>query len=206
MKTKIFSVFFFALTFSCALYFTSCKRSNPCDGVDLSTVTTTYNVSDANKAKIPYTGTDTLVFLSDAGDTATLYGQGKKQSYTSSSIAGGSADCPKTHLYQYENIDINYTGNKSLLYQLRFKAYKYSQIQNPLTNDIDISVNNVLVASNDFEYVNYNISTPQDSIVFNGNYQSGVFIDEISKTVLFNYTLGILKLKDSKNKVWTKIK
>jgi hypothetical protein len=48
----------------------SCSKDNNCG--DTSDVINNYIIEDSNKAKMPYTGTDTLVFISDKGDTATL--------------------------------------------------------------------------------------------------------------------------------------
>ncbi|NDC31272.1 MAG: hypothetical protein EBZ58_10125, partial [Bacteroidetes bacterium] len=61
MKTKLLYISIISLLF----IIQACKRTEP-DCGDLSDVITNYNISDADKAKIPYTGKDTLVFISDA--------------------------------------------------------------------------------------------------------------------------------------------
>ena len=180
------------------------KRSNPCDGLDLSTVTTTYNVSDADKAKIPYTGTDTLIFKSDAGDTAILYGQGKIDYYITDQKGGGSADCPKTYKYKYENVEVDFTSTNSNLYQLSFTAFMNDM--GGTSSGVLIKANDLQICGSGFDYIDSKINNSEDSIFLNSIYQKGVYIQYSSKSVLFNYTKGILKFIDSNNKTWTKLK
>jgi hypothetical protein len=184
----------------------ACKRSEP-DCGDLSDEITNYNIADSNKAKIPYTGTDTLVFVSNSNDTAVLIGQGKKsfQTTTRNSIAGG--DCPKSAVNNYQNIQINFIGNDSTIKNINFNVYKNNQLLTPSFTDFDISIDNLLIATNNFEYVNYQFKSPNDSIILDNKYQKGVFIDNYSnKTTLFNFAKGLLRFKDKNNKTWTKNK
>jgi hypothetical protein len=103
MKTKLL----YSTIISLLFIIQACKRTEP-DCGDLSDIITNYNIADSNKAKIPYTGTDTLVFVSNTGDTATLIGQGKNTHYESvkSNISGG--DCPRSSVLNYQNIEINF--------------------------------------------------------------------------------------------------
>jgi hypothetical protein len=118
MKTKLLYSSLISLLF----IIQACKRTEP-DCGDLSDVITNYNIADSNKANIPYTGTDTLVFISEAGDTVTLFGQGKDAYYASvrRSIKGG--DCPRTGIENYENIKYLYNSNDTSIIQIYYLAF-----------------------------------------------------------------------------------
>ena len=71
MTKKLFSILLLVMLIQ------SCSKTDPCPKGQENY----YNLTDEEKSKIPYTGTDTLVFISDKSDTATLIGKGKSQSY-----------------------------------------------------------------------------------------------------------------------------
>jgi hypothetical protein len=96
MKFKIVkSAILFAIITSCS------KDPGPCGGQK-----TYYYLSEKDKAKVPYTGTDTLVFVSNTNDTAVCVGQGKKQFFTVE-YDSGNPDCEPAEYY-YEAYNYKY--------------------------------------------------------------------------------------------------
>jgi hypothetical protein len=90
-------------------------------------------LSQDAKSKIPYTGIDTLRFVSNTGDTAICIGQGKKVTYDSQFNQGGTCNWYE----QYEvntmlfvddipqnNIEIKLSQKIGALY-FNFKTYTY---------------------------------------------------------------------------------
>jgi len=158
-----------------------------------------YNIPDSNKAKIPYTGTDTLIFVSDVGDTATLIGHGKNTYYkTVTRDLGFSADCPGTEYSRYENVDYEFSGNNPMFDNLILRLYMYEKIV-PKHPYLEVKTTQNFRVLGSFEY-----SHGSDSILLNGSFVNGVFIDDAS-TILFNNTLGILKFNKINNSTWIKI-
>ena len=207
MKTKFNIILFSLLLLSTIFLFSSCGQKNSNCGYD-HTTDIYYKLSDDSKSKIPYTGYDTLIFKSDAGDTATLYGQGKKIYYETTTSGMSMADCGSTpqYTYHFENIEIDFKSVNPFLYQIGFIAYKNQRVISSSTNDISILVNNFEISGSNFEYANHSISIPEDSILLNGTYQTGGYINPQLKNVLFNFSKGILKFKDKYNITWTKLK
>jgi hypothetical protein len=178
----------------------SCTKNINCG--DTNDMIYTYNVADSNKAQIPYNGTDTLVFVSDKGDTATLYGQAINQFYYKITQNYGTADCQKNYTYKYQNINTSFLGNNLKLYSVSFIAYMNEQLTNPSTNSIKIIINDSLFGKSNFEYFN-SLTYPDDSVIINGKYQIGY---NFNNSIFFNFKYGILRIKDSKSNIWTKIK
>jgi hypothetical protein len=121
MKTKIYTILFFTFYSTLTVLLSTCKKDkgDPCAGSPAHTYN--YYISDDNKSKIPYTGTDTLIFISDRGDTAKLYGQGK-QTYNdvTSKPSSIDPDCSNLDYTYYENIQINFVGNNPNLNQIKY--------------------------------------------------------------------------------------
>jgi len=177
----------------------SCTKDNKCS--DSKDVIINYNIADSNKAKIPYTGTDTLVFISDKGDTATLIGQGKKTIFNQI-VKTVNDDCTKSTIYNYEKMDINFIGENILFNKILYRVAKTSFDPIGLTG-LEIYFNDNYRVGSTIEYVFYNMNI-EDSIKINGNYISGGFIDN-EKKILYNMQFGLLKLNFS-NLTWTRNK
>lgn len=155
--------------------FTACKRdsSNGCGG----SIKSYHFLSDANKAKVPYSGTDTLVFVSNANDTAVCIGQGRKQFYEVLSTPVANGDCDpdfdyyeayyykfidknnllnitmniwENDLYTWEVMDININTYRLYPVNLRFLITKYY--------DDSITINNVTWQVNKIgSFIKYNL-------------------------------------------------
>jgi len=197
MKTKLLYISIISLLF----ILQACKRTEP-DCGDLSDVITNYNIADSNKAKIPYSGTDTLVFVSNSNDTAVLIGQGKKSFQTAirNSIAGG--DCPRNAISNYDNIKINFLSYNLLLANISLSIYKYEKFGgSPNSTSINFRVNDNEIALTNLEYLT-SIKTPQDSIMLNGINVGGVYMEDDTKAVVYSLKYGVLKFKDLNNAIW----
>ncbi len=176
----------------------SCTKDPSCG--DLSDINIYYNIADSNKAKIPYTGNDTLVFISDANDTATLIGQGKKTYYKQVVKGNGYNDCPRNTYYNYENIAIDFIGNDTTINLIQF-------IIN--SKDLFSEENFIRISINDNQYSDFSTlqfiesnKIPDDSIFVKiSEYEYGYNMG--NKIILFNLKYGILKIKDfTKDKIW----
>ena len=193
------------LLFCTIILISSCEKPSFCGEADVNTI---YNVSDADKSKIPYTGFDTLVFKSDAGDTATLYGQSKKDFYTQYRQNDGDINCQKWHNYNYENFEYYYSSLDTFISQYIFTPFMYGYGNgygnNPSSSSLKIVINGILYYDGDFTSINNN-SNYKDSTLINGKYYNGIYIGN-SKNILYNFKYGVLKFKDSNNITWTKLK
>ena len=200
MKTKLlFIVFNFLLLFMLQ----SCKRDNPCEGLDLSDNIVNYDFPDSIKSTLPYNGLDTLIFVSNLGDTATIIGQGKNQYYVEDKQGNNNANCPKTTINKYGNIDIIFQGNNQLL-SVEYHIYKNSFSPKTLSG-CDFIVNNQISLGSGYEYLTFYMPK-QDSILLNGVYISGGYIEDNNYKILYNNQKGILKFINVNNKDWLKIK
>ena len=196
MKTKII-YFVLLMAVTAMLGIQSCGKGSPCEGRDMTDEITVYTIADSIKAKIPYTGWDTLVFVSDAGDTATLYGKGEKQNYDETRNTRGG-DCPQTTISKYENIRIDFLSGGQLR---KIEIYLYKKTYDPKQiTGCEIIIDNQINRGFGFEYILYH-SPIHDSILLNGTYITGGYVGN----VLYNVQFGILKFNNIQNKTWTKI-
>ncbi len=68
---------------------------NPDSSIDCPERRTfTNEITGAEKAKVPYTGFDTLTFVRAGGDTHTFIGTGKNAGYATASAYSGDPECP----------------------------------------------------------------------------------------------------------------
>lgn len=174
------------------------KDSSPCRNSETNIY---YNIADSNKVKIPYSGTETLVFISDQGDTATLVGQGKKTYYvTNTRNNSGNADCQWLENKNYENVDLVFIDQKNKTQNLRIRVFPEVLFDNLILSSLDIFTSNTLIIGRSFKYIDN--KSIEDSMFVNGSYLKGVYLDS-EKTTLFNYSQGVLKYKDLNNHKWT---
>jgi hypothetical protein len=111
-KISLLLIFFISTFFSCRK-----DDDTPCDNKDYH-----YNLSEEDKSKVPYTGYDTLVFVSNTNDTAVCIGQGKKQFYLRTVIPN----------YTINNCSIPSTDN--------YEAYNYKFSSNNSKFKIDVNL------------------------------------------------------------------
>jgi hypothetical protein len=185
MKTKIYSILFFALTLSSALTLSCCKNNdNHCPSTNQKV-----NLSRKD-AFMPYQGNETLKFFHNNLDTQIFVGQGKETYYTTE-YASQEGECAK----DYENVRIkflNQASNDILIidYTRDANTFTYNQSSNPYTF-YKVSYKNVLY-KNVLYYSNSNFITingfAYDYVFFTGN-------DTISNYTTLRISTGLLRLK-----------
>ena len=162
---------------------------------------TKYSISAADKSKIPFTGTDTLVYISTDGDTAILYGQGKKVFIDAvQKNSGGDPGCPKVNYNDFENIEFTYKGNNWNLNYIFIDIN--ASVYAPAQTNADITIGqtkyNTYLGSLNYE------SKYLGSVEINSNYYLGKEIVGFANLpCLYNYKFGFLKITTA-NKVWLK--
>jgi hypothetical protein len=205
INNRLHSSLLFILIYSCFLSISCCKPDfDPCEGTPSQTFKS--YLDDANKAKIPYSGPgkDTLIFVSNFGDTAKLYGQGKIEEMDVISVySNANPDCGNMNYWYYEYATYNFVGNSSELAQLSCKYYVDHTVYQ--INTIEIRANNLNLAKATLKFIN-NSNNYNDSISINGNYIKGVNFNgdiyDSSLKVLYNYQYGILRLNFINEKTW----
>ena len=194
-KLNFLSLSFLAVS---AFFLQTCKKDH-CVNKDRTPLDIFHKLSEEDKSKVPFKGNDTLVYYSDAGDTAILYGQEKKEGYNWAMGGDGDFDCPRTYNHYYESNEYSYIGNDSGLFQIKYNLFIYEF-------DSGSGIHYVL---NTFEYgfAPSFINSPsnyKDSILIKGNYFKGSkFIYLNSVTFLYNYKYGFLQIKFEPGKNWT---
>jgi hypothetical protein len=197
MKHKLLLIF---LLFTSTFF--SCRKDDdtPCDNKDYH-----YNLSEEDKSKVPYTGYDTLVFVSNTNDTAVCIGQGKKQFYLRTVIPN----------YTINNCSIPSTDN--------YEAYNYKFSSN--NSKFNIELDQYKKNENGLEYIFFQFNKIY-FILYNrrvGNPNSNNFIDSILvkdkwfknvsmasrdfnsqyDNLYYNKNFGILKIQNAdSSEVW----
>ena len=156
----------------------------------------TVNLTDFQKTRCPYSGYDTLVFVSNQNDTVYCYGRGKSTTYDSR-LETSSPDCG------------NYTNNE-------ITNYVYDCNNSILTNKIAIK----LSASDAFELRiflgNYQMGKPAEiindkyynSIIQSNNitYKTRAMIFNGIDTLFYNHHDGIVRILFSNQLRWDILK
>ncbi len=176
-----------------ALVLSNCKPDNPCDVSPTQNVT--YNLDTADINKIPYRtdGRDTLVYISDEGDTATLYGQGAKRDYdVIGTRRSPNPDCQEVDAKSYETIEYYFKGTSPLINTINYKVTS----DNGVT--VYFNINNISLYDPYFEFVNYT-NRYIDTVLINSKIYNGVLLYSSRPSVaniplLYNYKFGILKI------------
>ncbi|MFY8190131.1 MAG: hypothetical protein ACOVK9_04135 [Bacteroidia bacterium] len=196
MKHKILLIF---LLFTSTFF--SCRKDDdtPCDNKDYH-----YNLSEEDKSKVPYTGYDTLVFVSNTNDTAVCIGQGKKQYYLRTVIPNYTINnCTIPSTDNYEAYNYKFSSNNSK-FDIEINAYRKSGIGLSGSYSIQIeynaSINYILLLYQIGEKQAYNF---RDSVLINGKWYRDIsisFIDskkQFTPKLFYNKEFGILKIQNS---------
>lgn len=172
----------------------SCFKDASCG--DTNDIVNNYNISADDKSKIPFKGNDTLIYISDAGDTATLIGTGKKIfiNQVRKNISG-NADCPKYTEDNNETISIECNGDNTELNKLKYKIYGNTErTKIELTANVYIGI--------DYPYY---LNTPvlyTDSVNIGNELYKGTPIIWSGNNALYNYNYGFLKIQLNGGKIW----
>lgn len=185
-----------------SLFLSSCvKEYDPCDGYEPKEYH--YFLTSNEKSKIPFkSGYDSMIFISNTGDTAILSGTGVNPYIgIASEYVTSDPACGLQHYWYLEIIKYSFGSANPLLKTLVYQAYvnkaneEHCLIQiNQISFDIYLG------------YINYD---PRylDSVVVNGTAYKGVTIIESKNGVtgknsfLYNYHYGFLKIS-LEDKTW----
>jgi hypothetical protein len=172
----------------------SCTKDASCNG-QRDTVNS-YYISADDKSKIPFKGNDTLVYISNAGDTAILIGNGKRAFIDKvQTVIAGNADCYIYNVDYNETISIEYVGNNIELNKIKYKIYG-----NKERTEIEFEFNTQYGI-----YYPYYFNSPKfynDSTLISGVLYYGLPLDITNYKALYNYEYGFLKIQFNGGKVW----
>jgi hypothetical protein len=182
------------------LLFVACSKQSPCN--DYTSKTFNYLLPDSTKAQIPYTGKETLTFISNQGDTAILKGQGKNNYMKNEKVkVSSNPECPQEDNYSYERVDIEYKGNNFNLFNV-FYSLEVDKWKDKRTNVYfnQNSSNSHLAYT---EYYNdtsrYNIQIQCGSKIIIGLKIQGKNNDPI----IYNKSYGIIQIQINSNLIYT---
>ena len=191
MKTKTKLLIIIGLI----MLFENCTKDANCG--DQSDIVNSYYISADDKSKIPFKGNDTLTYISDAGDTAILFGSGKKEFIDQiRKNISGNADCPRSTVDNNETISIEYNGSNNELNKLGFKIYGNTE-----NTKIQFLINS-FYGNTDPYYFN-NTTTYSDSVRIGNKFYIGKPIVWLGiNTLLYNFNNGFLKIQLNGGKIW----
>jgi hypothetical protein len=183
------------------LLFSACSKQ-PCNGSNYTPKNFNYLIDDNTKAQIPYTGNETLIFISNQGDTAILKGQGKNnfmKKTTKNSVT--SMDCPEYDNYNFEQVDVEYKGNNFNLSNLFYWVYhnEYHEI------NTDVIINNSFSDSH-LAYSGYynNTSKYNLQVQCGSKMILGVKIyGKNNNPIIYNKSYGIIQIQIDSNLIYT---
>ncbi len=100
------------LYFGFLLFIFSCSKEKDCSKVPTKLITANVFLLDSERTYLPYNGTETLVFISNKGDTAVLKGTGTVQKYNKERIVAFNEypSCPQTEVHLHETLAAEFKG------------------------------------------------------------------------------------------------
>ncbi|MES2559134.1 MAG: hypothetical protein V4590_05305 [Bacteroidota bacterium] len=171
--------------------------------------TETYNLSEADKAQIPYTGFDTIKMASNAGDSIACIGAGKQYFTTSEYVPHINPDCAgkggtKT---TYDGYIINFNG-KADIDNIKIRhSGKLPYKNGSLPNCVLFSFH-----GKNFYIADYDISSKRLSTFIGSGMVNGKLYENISRVnneandttsyLWLNKNDGILKISLNGSEVW----
>lgn len=105
----------------------SCSKKDPCEGLDEIDISYYVNLDEVQKQLLPYRGNETLVFVSNKGDTARLVGTGSLQEYRKLKLMypkTGHEVCPRDVYHSYQFLAAEYKGDNPKFNQLVVTIFK----------------------------------------------------------------------------------
>lgn len=114
------------------LTLTGCKYDPHCK-TDWPTV----YLSDFDKSRVPYSGNDTIVFVSNNGDTAICVGNGKASKIQKDNVYM-NPDCGK-HDEFHEYIEYDFLSNDTILFP-SFQIYIYANPENVFVTYVKVHI------------------------------------------------------------------
>ena len=174
----------------------SCKRSSSCDDRDRDEY---YDIPVSTKPFILNKKGEILVFANSKGDSVEFLCTEESHNYKLFSNSNqGSADCPIIVKKYVESYNFFYKGDTAFFGFMRI-AYSVHPDQGlPILTDFDINVSDSIISNTTLDGLLIKLST--DSILFSGQYFLGTY--SLSKNILYNRKLGVIKFIDNQNRSW----
>ena len=187
------------IIFISSIFFQNCRRKDECPPV--VPFVKNYEIPDGDIANIPYKGYDTLTYISDAGDTAMLYGHGRKKSvYWAVKETVNAEHCKVDNSYYYYKVETELTGSDTALSRIKYEIY----VRKEFPTEIQMSYYiNLIPDGYTPDFIN-NQSKYKDSIQINGKFYTGRRLNiENTLNYLYNNKYGFLQIKFESGKTWT---
>jgi hypothetical protein len=202
MKSLYYTRALLSALVSCGVCLSGCSPSEKCQEEEPSQHTE-YRLSSDDKSRIPFTGTDTLIFVSNLGDTAVLYAEGKEQYMeTVSSNRNTDPGCPFFDYAYYEHIGFSWKGLHP-----RFRKLRHSYFAKGESFYNQAYLDNEEVGFSGLEYANRESAYTENILINGTNYKAVSLIPRANDTagaILYNYHFGILKIRQQNGTQWTR--
>jgi hypothetical protein len=195
MKTKIYSILFFALTFSYALFLVSCQKTDkPCVHG-----TTEKNILTDDLAKVPYKDNTKLTFIrTSTNDTFTFTAQGWKTDFGTTQT---QEDC-----YQNYSLQRKWITFSSITYPQPINVtFQYYDAQGNDYLEIDFNNNLYIVfPSGVRKPYEYDSLVIQQKKYYNIRYFKNEYKPEYNTAYgcYYNVEQGIIKMETSDKDKW----
>ena len=191
----------FILIYPGVLWLNSCQ---PISSGCIPVTSTSYSLTNDDKSKLPYTGTDTMVFISNSGQMVTLTGHGKVTNFDTKIIKGAAPpECPQpSQSYEYQMI--NLTSGNPFLNEIDFYL---ARVESPNY----YSSTGSWVVNGGESYTNYystllDDSAYTDTVFVNGKLINCIIITadtgDVSNVLYFNHNYGVLRFILPQSQVW----
>lgn len=182
MENKYTIVCLSSIIYIC-LFLVSCKDETPCNRQIIEN-----NLDAYQRSRCPHTGSDTLVFISNKGDTVSCFGTGEKRGVIA--YSQGPIDCPTS--VRDEQVYLEYFSNKPTFSQM-------------LTIMLRAGTETLIIIINGKEYVTYFPIIQEYKYTFQINTDKGIKpCISIGDSIYYNHQDGIVKYIQNDSTIWNR--
>lgn len=202
MKKRIlsFSVSCFLTT---TLFLHGCKNGGSSCGEEKPPKVTTYRIETPLIDRIPYSGMDTLFFVSNDSIRVMLVGQGKREFMDILSVDRDfNPDCADFEYFHHETIEFNFVGNINQLSKVSVRYTAEGTFDEKLYIDVNGENKGLINLDHASDQTTY-----KDTIHINGQIYPVTGLttktNDTIKTTYYNRYYGLMKIKFNNGKEWT---
>jgi len=200
---------YFLIIGLCVFTLQQCKPDDPCDPNQIP-LNETYYLTIDDKQKIPFFKAefDSLVYVSDKGDTAVLYKQ-PPQNYFWKARRNANPGCPLYDFWNHETYEFEFKGKHPLLNYINFKVSTHDGFRGDGFDDTHVYF--AIRTYKEFKFttrfdrandtIRYTDTANINNKIYTGLILFGAAPDELKFT--YNYQYGILKITNS-TLIWKK--